>query len=604
MRERLGRWLTILALAGSPASAFAQTLEGLLSPGPLIKGHAKYEDNCRTCHVPFDRPAQTRLCAECHKEIGADLRNRTRFHGRLKDATCRTCHTEHEGRDASGTKLDRNKFDHDATNYPLKGGHRRIASRCAACHQPGVKYRDAPQECVACHRKGDVHKGKLGEKCAECHSVETWKVPKFDHDKTRFKLEGAHVKTTCRECHQDQTYRDTPRECIACHKKDDDKNGHRGHFGTKCADCHGTRDWKDSLFDHDRDAHYPLKGKHFEAKCIACHKAPLYTEKLPSRCVSCHRKDDQERGHRGGLGEKCESCHNERGWKDAAFDHDRDTDYPLTGKHRQARCESCHQSGVTARDGKARLKAPRECIGCHRKDDNEKGHKGKFGEKCETCHATRAWKDVTFRHDRDTKYPLSGKHARTSCVSCHTGQLYKDKAPTECIACHRKDDNEKGHKGSLGTQCDSCHNVEGWKVRAFDHNKSRFPLLGSHARVECRKCHESTAFRDAPRDCYGCHQKDDVHKRRLGVDCETCHNARSWKSWDFDHGRTTFPLTGAHRRVQCYACHSAPMEKRTQPASARACASCHTKDDVHKGVFGARCERCHSDSDWKLILQR
>ena len=426
----------------------------------------------------------------------------------------------------------RDKFNHDQTNYPLKGGHRRIAAKCDSCHKPGVKFRSAPHECQACHKKDDVHKGKLGPKCEQCHSVDNWKVPDFDHDKTRFKLEGGHAKAKCRDCHADQTYKDTPRECIDCHKKKDDTDGHHGKFGAKCATCHNAVKWKESLFDHARDAKYALKGKHADAKCDTCHKEPLYTVKLPSRCIACHRKDDNEKGHKGGLGEKCESCHNEKSWKGAAFDHDRDSDYPLTGKHRDVKCASCHKAGVTGTAGAPREKAPRDCIGCHRRDDADKGHKGKFGEKCETCHTTKLWKDVTFSHDRDTKYPLKGKHAKATCVSCHTGQLYKDKTATDCIACHRKDDNEKGHKGSLGTQCEACHSVNGWRVDAFDHNKSRFPLVGSHVRVECKKCHQTVAFKDAPRECNGCHEKDDVHKRRLGIDCQSCHNARTWKSWN------------------------------------------------------------------------
>jgi hypothetical protein len=288
---------------------------------------------------------------DCHKEIGADVRTRTRFHGRLKDTTCRTCHTEHKGREARITKLDRNKFDHDQTSYPLKGGHRLISTKCDSCHRPGAKYRAAPQQCVACHRKNDVHKGKLGEKCEQCHSVDKWKVPDFDHDKTRFKLDGRHAKAECKSCHADQAYKDTPRDCYACHKKKDDSDGHEGHFGRKCETCHGTAKWEESGFNHGRDAKFALKGKHDEAYCVACHVAPLYTEKLPIRCVACHRKDDNERGHKGGLGDKCESCHNERGWKGATFDHDRDTDYPLTGKHREAKCER-RQS---ARKGAARV---------------------------------------------------------------------------------------------------------------------------------------------------------------------------------------------------------------------------------------------------------
>ena len=362
-------WIAALALGLMPAPAAAQSLEGVLAPGEVITGHVKLESECRACHQPFNRQAQTQLCVACHKEIGADVRTHTRFHGRLKDATCRTCHTEHKGREARITKLDRNTFDHEQTSYPLKGGHRLISTKCDSCHRPGAKYRDAPQQCVACHRKNDVHKGKLGAKCEQCHVVDKWKVPDFDHNKTRFKLDGGHAKAECKACHADQAYKDTPRDCYACHKKNDDKDGHEGHFGRKCESCHGTTSWEDSGFNHGRDAKFALKGKHDEAYCVACHVAPLYTDKLPTRCVACHRKDDNERGHKGGLGDKCESCHNERGWKGATFDHDRDTDYPLTGKHREAKCESCHKSGVTASAGKAREKAPRECLGCHRLDD-------------------------------------------------------------------------------------------------------------------------------------------------------------------------------------------------------------------------------------------
>jgi hypothetical protein len=602
MRLLLRCWIAAFALM--PTLAAAQSLEGVLAPGEVIKGHAKWEDDCRSCHVPFDRAAQTKRCTDCHKEIGADLRGQKRFHGRLKDSTCRTCHTEHKGRDARITVLDRQKFDHDQTDYPLKGGHRLVAAKCDSCHRPGAKFREAPHQCLACHKKDDVHKGKLGAKCEECHSVEKWKLPDFDHDKTKFKLEGGHVKTKCKECHRDQAYKDTPRECVACHKKDDDKDGHEGHFGKKCETCHNAKKWDDSLFDHGRDGKYVLKGKHDDADCVACHEQPLYTIKLPTRCVACHKKDDGEKGHKGALGEKCESCHNEKSWKGATFDHDRDSDYPLTGKHKDVKCNACHKAGVTASAGKPREKAPRECIGCHRPDDEKKGHKGRYGEKCETCHTTKDWKDITFRHDRDTKYPLRDKHALAKCDACHSGPLYKEKTPTDCYACHRKDDDKKGHKGTLGKQCDACHNVKGWRVDAFDHNKSRFPLIGGHVRVECKKCHTTVAFKDAPRECNGCHEKDDVHKKRLGVDCQTCHNSRIWKSWDFNHGKTAFPLAGAHQKLQCYTCHKAPMQKRKGPPVKPGCFDCHAKDDVHKGAFSLRCDECHGENAWLPVRQR
>ena len=53
----------------------------------------------------------------------------------------------------------------------------------------------------------------------------------------------------------------------------------------------------------------------------------------------------------------------------------------------------------------------------------------------------------------------------------------------------------------------------------------------------------------------------------------------------------------------CYACHATPM-KKGPPAPVRSCFACHAKDDVHRGAFGSRCERCHATSSWPATLVR
>ena len=598
---RLGTLLLLLLLW--PPFLMAQSLDDVLSPGEVIAGHAKWESDCAKCHERFNKPAQPRLCLDCHKEIAGDLRNRTHYHGRIPDTVCRTCHTEHKGRKARIVKLDQSKFDHSRTEFPLKGSHQAAKDRCASCHLAGKKHRDAPTRCNDCHRKHDVHKGGLGEKCETCHSEKKWKDTTFDHSKTRFKLENKHADAKCKECHEDRRYKDTPQDCYSCHRKTDDKDGHEGRFGKKCGECHTTKAWDQPTFDHEK-TNFGLKGKHEEAECTTCHKGTLYQEKLALKCAGCHRKDDNEKGHKGGLGDKCESCHNERGWKTTRFDHDKDTKYPLTGKHIKAKCDSCHKGGLTVVAGKLPDKLSQECVSCHRKDDNENknGHKGKFGEKCGTCHTTEEWKKVTFNHDKDTKYVLHGKHAKTACTECHTGNLYKDKTPTDCYSCHKKADQEKGHKGKLGSRCADCHSETSWKIEKFDHNRSRFPLAGAHALVECKKCHTTPAYRDVPMKCSGCHEKDDVHKLRLGDECERCHGTRNWKVWDFDHSKTKFKLDGAHAKLDCYACHQAAVKGR--PKLSMTCFGCHARDDVHDRNFGVLCEKCHITTNWHSVTHR
>ena len=112
--------LVLIALC--PFWAHGQTIESVMMPGELIADHAKYESECKKCHVPFDKKALSKQCLDCHKKIADDIRNHTRFHGRIKTTTCESCHTEHKGRKGKITVLDPIKFDHNQTNYALKGG--------------------------------------------------------------------------------------------------------------------------------------------------------------------------------------------------------------------------------------------------------------------------------------------------------------------------------------------------------------------------------------------------------------------------------------------------------------------------------------------------
>jgi hypothetical protein len=590
---RLARLVLVWAAVVLPASVPAQSIESVLSPGKVIEGHVKVEDDCKACHVRFDRAAQDRLCMDCHKDVGQDVRAKAGFHGRLKPQACNECHTDHKGRGAKIVELDRLRFDHAQTDYVLRGRHAK--TECDKCHEPAKKWRAAPSDCNACHRKDDVHKGTLGPKCADCHTENNWKEALFDHSKTRFALEGKHVDTPCGDCHKNKAdYKDAPRTCIGCHKKDDDGNkGHKGLYGEKCDNCHNAKAWKPSTFKHDTDTKYVLRGRHVKTKCADCHSGHLYKVKTSTDCYSCHKKDDK---HKETLGKDCGACHSERDWKEKAkFDHDK-TDFPLLGKHADAKCDACHKSQLFK-------EAPRQCIGCHRKEDK---HEGTLGETCGDCHGERDWKTTKGRFDHDkTKFPLRNAHAPATlkCDACHKDLKSFRKTAIECYACHRKDDK---HEAQLGRQCESCHTDRDWKVPGYDHNKTRYPLVGKHIKVACKDCHLTPRYKDAARECDACHKKDDKHKLAYGTKCESCHNARSWAIWDFDHDRRSkYKLDGAHRKVACEACHTRPAPAgRDFAALGSDCLSCHRKDDVHDGGFGARCDQCHVSDNWKKVSNR
>jgi hypothetical protein len=561
--------------------AHADSSNDLLMPGKVILGHLKYESDCASCHKPYDKSAQSSLCKDCHKEVAKDIADRQGYHGLMREEKpCKECHTEHKGRDARISILNTINFDHAVTGYILKGGHLNSKVLCKDCHFPSKKYRDAPTKCNNCHEKADKHKGGLGPECQNCHEEKDWKTTHFDHSKTHFPLTGKHIDVKCKDCHPNNKFKDTSKVCSECHKKDDDgEKGHKGKFGPKCETCHNDKSWKEIIFDHDKKTKYPLLGKHKETKCTECHKGNLYKDKLKKECVACHKKDDDKgKGHKGKFGPKCESCHNEKSWKDIPFDHDKKTKFPLTGKHKDAKCSDCHKGDL------------------YKDDDKEKGHKGKFGTKCETCHNDKSWKEILFDHDKKTKYLLLGKHRDTKCVACHKGDIYKEKLKSACFSCHEKDDK---HKGEEGKKCESCHHETSWAKVEFDHRVSKFSLTGKHALLECKKCHLTVVFKEAKSDCWSCHQKQDVHKLTLGEGCETCHNTRDWKGWDFDHDSTQFKITGKHRDLKCLDCHKAPTKRKVVLAGT--CVRCHDKDDKHDGAYGIQCDHCHIGSTWKTI---
>jgi len=585
-------WLRVAAallLGLAVGGAGAQGLESALSPGPVIRGHVKVEDQCGSCHVRFDRAAQDGRCLACHKDVAADIRSQAGLHGRQKPQACRSCHTDHKGRDVQIAPVDRQAFDHRQTDWPLRQAHARVAD-CASCHVAGKRWREAPQDCAACHRDDDIHKGSLGPRCADCHAEARWTQTRFDHGRTKFALLGRHADTKCSACHRaGQAYDQAPQTCNGCHRDDDFRQGHKGRYGERCDSCHDAKGWRPARFDHDADTRYALRGRHRSVKCDSCHAGALYRDKPGTDCIACHRGDD---AHKGSLGTECAACHQEGGWKSVGrFDHDRSR-FPLLGKHADAQCKACHKSA-------AYREVPSSCIGCHRADDR---HRATLGEACAACHGERSWKIPRFDHSA-TRYALRGAHLKADCKGCHADATHYRDTPTDCVSCHRQDDR---HERQLDARCESCHGEARWRETRFDHARARFALVGAHLKVECKSCHASPRYRDASRDCVGCHRKDDRHQAGLGARCESCHNARAWPLIRFDHGRDgRWSLDGAHAKARCATCHRAPAPAGSAIAPVgRDCVACHRRDDPHDGAFGARCDSCHGSSGWKAVRTR
>ncbi len=482
----------------------------------------------------------------------------------------------------------------------LVEGHSEFEEECSLCHK-AFNRSEQRALCLDCHElvaidielnlgfHGKAEDARVDE-CATCHTDHEGRAADivqldestFDHEVSDFRLLGEHAEAACADCHvANEKFRDAPIECESCHIED---SLHDDKPAPLCTDCHNEEAWEGVVFDHD-STDYELIGKHRETACLDCHEIELFTG-TPENCFACHAEDDS---HDGRSGEQCENCHNPSSWDDSSFDHKRDTDFPLIGRHDELTCTDCHSEDPFSDVMEV------TCVSCHLEDDEHDGHNG---PECNNCHTNDAWTEQKFDHDRDTEFALNGSHGEVACNDCHIEPIYDEAPGSDCISCHVEDDP---HEGSQGEVCADCHNETDWnEVVTFDHDLTSFPLLGEHDNIDCVDCHETKVFVDAESECVACHIEDDPHDDVFTGVCESCHNPVAWDLWLFDHNsHTDFPLNGTHLDVTCNDCHRVSLSSM-QNIGAR-CIDCHRADDAHDGEFGSDCGRCHSDTSFEEV---
>jgi hypothetical protein len=165
-------------------------------------------------------------------------------------ADCKLCH---QG-ETWDTLTSDFTYDHEAeTGVALRGAHDQ--ARCILCHNDrGPVLVFMKQGCAGCHE--DVHLGRLGGLCSDCHQENTWEpVGQIErHNKTRFPLVGVHASTPCFRCHPGSEvglFTPTDPECLTCHVGD--LNRTTNHIGlgwtSNCDRCHLPTDWRQAEID-------------------------------------------------------------------------------------------------------------------------------------------------------------------------------------------------------------------------------------------------------------------------------------------------------------------------------------------------------------------
>jgi hypothetical protein len=155
---------------------------------------------CFACHKKTEKWNFKEIgirCSDCHPDIHDTYLDKKYY----PDAACNNCHTE--------TSWDQVNFDHAKTGFALAGAHQN--QTCRACHfikedDGGAKQRftGLTSNCTNCHK--DAHLGQFevdgATSCNQCHDFDNWKAGKFDHNNTRFVLDGRHKNVACIKCHK------------------------------------------------------------------------------------------------------------------------------------------------------------------------------------------------------------------------------------------------------------------------------------------------------------------------------------------------------------------------------------------------------------------
>jgi hypothetical protein len=579
---------------------------------PLSGGHAIPPRQCLDCHVNNNYNITNTTCISCHQN---DFNNATSPVPHAGFPTnCEQCHDTIQWTDG--------KFDHSKTGFTLTGAHTDPPRVCTDCHVNN-NYTLTSTACYSCHQKDyqtaknpDHLAGGFAQTCELCHSTSAWQPATFDHSKSPFPLTGSHTvpPRQCADCHINNNYNITNITCISCHQNDYNNAKspvpHTG-FPTTCEQCHDTIAWTDGKFDHSQTG-FTLTGSHTvpPRACIDCHINNNYNITVTT-CISCHQNDYNNAKSpvpHTGFPTTCEQCHDTIQWTDGKFDHSQ-TGWPLTGSHTvpPRACTDCHINNnynITVTT----------CISCHQNDyNNAKSpvpHTG-FPTTCEQCHDTIQWTDGKFDHSQ-TGFPLTGSHTvpPRACTECHINNNYNLNSNL-CITCHQTDFQNAvspvPHTG-FPTTCELCHDTIAWTDATFDHNKTQFPLTGSHTvppRV-CVDCHVNNNYQTLPTACIGCHQADYNGTTNPGhaaqpqffpTTCQNCHSTTNWLNASFNHAQyTPFPINHGNANGVCATCHT-----NSNDYSVFQCTNCHSKsqtDGNHQGVQGyvynsVNCYQCH-----------
>ena len=307
-------------------------------------------------------------------------------------------------------------FNHDATGFPLNGGHATAA--CENCHVGGI-FKGTPKICDDCHA--------LGKRVVATPKPTT------------------HIVT------------DAP--CDTCHYNTYTFQGARFNHGTavpgQCTICHNGRQSTGRPSTHN-------SGLRLTASCDSCHRSFAWLPAswnhigvVPHTCDSagCHVQgsnqyykpaNHQTTPYLDRNTFYCDECHNVVSWIPATFIHDRPSPSGV--------CMGCHDGSNAPGKSAGHIATTDDCNVCHTSTVSWLGALGAMpanhipfnaGVMCTACHPTpTTWITGAALH----------ANVSTVCKTCHAtsaptylgnitrvtlGNHQGSTTSQDCVPCHR-----------------------------------------------------------------------------------------------------------------------------------------------------------------------
>ena len=173
------------------------------------------------------------------------------------------------------------------------------------------------------------------------------------------------------------------------------QHGSAGHTRQLCISCHAS-------LVHAGAPGVTAPPARSMPSCFTCHTDGV------KNCSYCHKPPHADRG-------PCQDCHGINGWTGGKGGGPHPGG-PLTGKHGQITCQTCHTQGVSVK--------PDGCINCH--GDQHNGLTN-----CVDCHTIQNWNPSKFTHPQEGEHIPAGE-VPLQCNDCHLNGFGQ---PASC-PCH------------------------------------------------------------------------------------------------------------------------------------------------------------------------